>query len=491
MFPKPPRSRGVFCNRTLNMRSIKAIGYDMDYTLVDYHVEQWERRAYERARDKFAEHGWPVQGLEYDPEAIIRGLVIDTELGNLVKANRFGFVKRAVHGTRELDYEAMRTTYMRTMVDLALPRWVFINTLFSLSEACLYMQLVDLLDGRQLPPGLGYRDLYEQVRVTIDAMHVEGELKAEITGNPERFVKLDPELPLTLLDQKHSGKKLMLVTNSEWSYTVAMMTWTFDRYLGELGVKSWRDLFDVVVVGARKPEFFTTRSPFFEIVTDEGLLKPVVGALKPGAAYFGGSAAQVERHLGISGDEILYVGDHMFGDVHVTKSVLRWRTGLVLRELEEEIEAIEQFQREEQELAVRMNEKEALETELSHTRIALQRMRDGYGPAVSADRSALHEKIAKLRARLTDLDHELAPLAKGAAELSNPRWGLLTRAGNDKSHLARQVERYADVYTSRVSNFLFTTPFVYLRSPRGSLPHDPSTPSGPPLATSPRGDHIE
>ncbi len=29
-----PRSRRVYCNRTLNLRSIRAIGYDMDYTLV-------------------------------------------------------------------------------------------------------------------------------------------------------------------------------------------------------------------------------------------------------------------------------------------------------------------------------------------------------------------------------------------------------------------------------------------------------------------------
>ena len=48
----------------------------------------------------------------------------------------------------------------------------------------------------------------------------------------------------------------------------------------------------------------------------------------------------------------------------------------------------------------------------------------------------------------------------------------LMRAGNDKSRLARQIERYADVYTSRVSNFLYLTPFGYLRAPRGSLPHD-------------------
>ena len=59
-----------------------------------------------------------------------------------------------------------------------------------------------------------------------------------------------------------------------------------------------------------------------------------------------------------------------------------------------------------------------------------------------------------------------------------PWWGPLMRAGNDKSHLARQVERYADVYTSRVSNLLYATPFVYLRSPRGSLPHDPLLPGG-------------
>ena len=89
--------------------------------------------------------------------------------------------------------------------------------------------------------------------------------------------------------------------------------------------------------------------------------------------------------------------------------------------------------------------------------------------------------MARLRTRLVDLDQELAPLAKAATELSNPRWGLLTRAGNDKSHLARQVERHADVYTSRVSNFLLATPFVYLRSLRGTLPHDPATPGGAPL----------
>ncbi len=83
----------------------------------------------------------------------------------------------------------------------------------------------------------------------------------------------------------------------------------------------------------------------------------------------------------------------------------------------------------------------------------------------------------KLREKLVALDAQIAPLARAHGELGNARWGLLFRAGNDKSNLARQIERYADIYTSRVSNFLLETPFVYLRSPRGSLPHD-SGPAG-------------
>jgi HAD superfamily 5'-nucleotidase-like hydrolase len=478
-----PEGRGVFCNRTLNLRAIKAIGYDMDYTLVDYHVEAWEQAAYERVRDRFVHRGWPVAHLRFDPDMVIRGLVVDTQLGNLVKANRFGFVKKATHGTRELTFEEGRTAYAREIVDLSEKRWVFLNTLFSLSEACLYVQLVDLLDEGKLEPDgppINYNDLYELVRKAIDATHMEGELKAEIMADPGKFVVRDEEIALTLLDQKHAGKKLMLITNSEWFYTAAMMNYALEPYFADLKT-SWRQLFDVVVVGARKPDFFKTRSPFFEVVTDDGLLRPVVTSLRPGAAYFGGSAGDVEKFLGLSGDEILYVGDHMWGDVHVTKSVLRWRTALILRELEQEVTALGSFRETERVLGALMAEKELLEAELSRTRLGLQRLAHGYGPTPAATREMLHPRVQSLRSRLLTLDAEIAPMAKAAGELANPRWGLLTRAGNDKSHLARQVERYADLYTSRVSNFLHVTPFEYLRSPRGSLPHDPSTPSGPPL----------
>jgi hypothetical protein len=71
-----------------------------------------------------------------------------------------------------------------------------------------------------------------------------------------------------------------------------------------------------------------------------------------------------------------------------------------------------------------------------------------------------------------ELDQRIAPLAKISNELLSPRWGPLMRCGNDKSHLARQIERYADVYMSRVSNLLAYTPYAYLRAPRVTLPHE-------------------
>jgi 5'-nucleotidase len=478
----PPPERGLFCNRTLNMRAIKAIGYDMDYTLIHYQVEAWEQRAYEHMRQRLEARGWPVGHLRFDARLSMRGLIIDTEKGNLLKANRFGFVKKALHGTRPLDFETQRTEYARTIIDLAEHRWVFLNTLFSLSEACLYAQLVDLLDEGRLPGPMGYVDLYEHVRQSLDATHMEGALKAEIVADPGRYLLPEPETALALVDQKNAGKKLLLITNSEWSYTLPMMHAAFDPYLPE-GM-TWRELFDVVIVSARKPEFFTTRASLFEVVTtpgQEGLLRPHQGPLRPGVPYFGGSATEVERSLGMSGDEILYVGDHMFGDVHVTKNVLRWRTALVLRELEDEVRAITAFHATEAQLAEKMVHKERLEADVCQVRLALQRRRQGYGPSPEQPEEELHARLLELQTQLRALDAELGPMARAASELSNPLWGLLTRAGNDKSHLARQVERYADIYTSRVSNFLYATPFVYLRSPRGSLPHDPSLPGGTPV----------
>ena len=341
--PIPPE-RQIYCSRTLNLRSIGAIGYDMDYTLVHYRTAAWEERAYSRMRELLAADGWPISGLEFDPDLVIRGLVIDLELGNVVKPNRFGYVVRAAHGTRPLDFDQQRENYRQTPVDLASPRFVFLNTLFSLSECCLYSQLVDLFDARRdrFPGVHSYSDLYRRVRSSVERAHVEGVIKAEITQNPGEYVVPDPDAATALLDQLNAGKRLMFISNAEWSYSRDVMAWSFDQYLP--GKMTWRDLFELVILQARKPVFFAHPLPLFSVVDeDRGLLEPVPGPIPGPGLYVGGDAMRVENYLGLSGAEILYVGDHVFADVRVSKAELRWRTGLILRELEAEITELETF----------------------------------------------------------------------------------------------------------------------------------------------------
>ncbi|MGI9611418.1 MAG: HAD-IG family 5'-nucleotidase, partial [Acidimicrobiales bacterium] len=443
---------------------VPAVGYDMDYTLVHYRVDEWEGAAFRTARDLLAARDWPVGELEFDPDQFTLGLVFDVELGNLVKATRFGYVVRAQHGTEMVPFDQQRDLYQDTVIELSDQRFRFMNTLFELSRAALFTQLVAIHDESPLPGINGYADLYRAVDEALSETHLTGTLKSRIVADPDLFVDLDPGIVPTLLDQRATGKQLLLITNSDWEYTRRILAYALDPYCPD-GL-TWRDLFDIVIVSANKPNFFSRTDPIYRVVDeDESLLKPHYGALEAGHVYFGGNARLVEGSLGIVDRPPLYVGDHLFGDVHVTKDVLRWRTALIARELESEIGDAETFAPKQQRLEVLMEEKVAAEQRQAALRLDRLRTDGETSAAVAAE-------LSSTTARVFDLDNRIAPLARAASELGNPIWGPLMRAGNDKSLFARQVERYADVYTSRVSNFRYQTPYAYLRAARGSLPHD-------------------
>jgi HAD superfamily 5'-nucleotidase-like hydrolase len=473
----PPHEREIFANRTLNMRTIQAIGYDMDYTLINYDVARWERAMYEYLKRRVLELGWPVEDLEYDSEMAIRGLVLDRKLGNFVKPNRFGYIKRAYHGTNPLDFNTVRRIYSRIRVDIREDRWLLFTTLFDLPVACMFAQLVDKLDRHGSSQIMGYADLVEQMISNLDAAYAEGMMRNEILKDPARYVVEDAEIPLTLLDQKHAGKKLMLITDSEWEFVGNIMAYAFDPHLPD-GM-TWRDLFDLVIVSAGKPNFFLQKQPAFELVTEEGLLKRVVGALKKGSIYAGGHAGLVEEAFGLQGGEIMYVGDHVESDVQATKNMLRWRTGLVLRELEIEFACLQKFRDQQAELSKMMTQKAELDRQQAQLRLQLQRIEQGYGPESGGSIAELRQRIDEVKKEILGLDGRIGPLAREAGMLFNPHWGLLTRAGYDKSYLTRLLEGYADIYMTRVSNFLYQTPFAYLRSTRSSLPHDGGIVGGP------------
>ncbi|KAH1147845.1 hypothetical protein GYH30_042806 [Glycine max] len=371
--------------------------------------------------------------------------------------------------------------YGRELVDLRQKsRWEFLNTFFSVSEAVAYMQMVDKLDGGIIPSNLGsfdYNGLYKVVGKALIAAHVEGRLKSEIMSNPEQFVEPDPELLFTLLDQKEAGKKLVLITNSDYHYTHKMMHHSFNRFLpNDMG---WRDLFDIVIVSANKPEFFQMSHPMYEVVTEEGLMRPCFKA-QTGGLYSGGSAQMVESSLNIHGDEILYIGDHIYTDVSQPKVHLRWRAALICRELEEEYTALIRSRGRRQSLVELINQKEVVVDLFNQLWLALQRQSKGRPAqivaATNVNKENLTERMQKLLLVMQILDGKIAPMLEADGELFNKKWGYLSRAGLwDKSHLMRQIEKYADIYTSRVSNFLYYTPFMYFGSQEQNLAHDSYT----------------
>ncbi|MEW5300941.1 MAG: hypothetical protein WDW36_003832 [Sanguina aurantia] len=486
-YPAGDPERAIYCSRTLNLRSIKAIGYDMDYTLIHYSVEAWEGRAYEYGLDSLREQGLPVEGLKFDADLVIRGLIMDKELGNLIKVDRFGLVKRAMHGTRMLSWSEIRELYGREVVNLRNEgRWVFLNTLFSVSEAVMYMQLVDRLDeGKFVSSGsaVSYQQLYGLVAKALYRTHVEGKLKSEIIQvfdpldpddtpqlpkPPEKYVELDPEMAQTLMDQRDSGKQLLLITNSDYQYTARMMSYAYDRFL-PAGM-TWRNLFDMVIVQARKPDFFNYNMSLYEVVTDDGLMRPVLAATK-GGLFAGGSARMVEKALGVEGDDILYVGDHIYTDAALAKINFRWRTALIIRELEKEVEAMAIGKPHRLQLKELMLKKELVGDTFNQLRLARQRFVNGHSNDASFDdEESLNETLAQLLMVMEHLDDRIGPMLEQDGAHFNRRWGFLSRAGvNDKSQLSRQIEKYADIYTSRVSNFQRYTPYSYFSTSTAPL----------------------
>lgn len=98
-----------------------------------------------------------------------------------------------------------------------------------------------------------------------------------------------------------------------------------------LGSK-WAEFFDFSIVDAHKPKWFADRRPFHELDPLTGKLKigRRDGAPLPGQVYSGGNFAAhfayiFCRCLGscnafkqmtqARGREVLYIGDHIFGDV--------------------------------------------------------------------------------------------------------------------------------------------------------------------------------
>lgn len=475
------RERQFFVNRNLRMDQVDLVGFDMDYTLAVYHKRRVEDLSFQMTLDRLVrERGYPVEigAIRYDPDFVIRGLVIDKETGNIFKVDRHNHVGRCYHGRRRLSREERRAAYRQVRIRLDTPRFAWIDTLFALPEACLYAFIVDRVEASG--GALDYRKLYDDIRATIDAVHRDGSLKAVLTKDLGHYIVRDPELGPALHKLRSAGKKLLLATNSFHDYTDAVMRFLLDGMLPEY--PDWRRYFDFVVVGTRKPDFFTGAEPFLEL-DRTGTPFGEASSLERGRAYQGGNLALLEKMTGFSGDRVLYVGDHIYGDIVKSKRTSLWRTCLVVQELEGELAHVERMAPE----IRRLHELEALraglDDELNQARLSLpaleRRLERANGGLTPEARASLEEEVRRGKGELERLRRGHRAVAQEADALEarvedshNPCWGLLFKEGHENSRFGQQVEDYACLYTSRASNFLYHSPVQYFRAPRELMPHE-------------------
>jgi len=457
----------IFVNRTLNLKKIKAIGFDMDYTLVRYNAENFERLAYEHVLEKLhsvKKYPKQVLDLKFNYHQVIQGLVIDKRRGNLLKLSRYGQVKQASHGTSPMPFREQQETYLRKVIDVGDPTIQSLDTSFSLSNGVLYAQLIDLKDkGLALP---SYEVLAEELKEMIDLVHAEGPLKEAVAKNISTYIVKDPEIPQVLEKLKRSGKKLLVITNSEYSYTKTLLDYAIQPYLKEH--KHWSELFEVIITLSQKPRFFTERANFLSIDAKTGLMSNHFGTITPGI-YQGGHAKKLQKDLKLEGDEILYLGDHIYGDVVSIKKSFNWRTGLVLEPLIEEREVIHQAKNLQHTIDLLMKQKEHFEWEF-------YRNEDEDVQNVFFKRSQSEaptsEYLNACREDMDKINTQLSQLITQHSALFNPYWGELMRAGNEESFIAGQVEKYACIYMTKISDLLGYSPATYFRPRRRTLPHE-------------------
>jgi len=500
--PLPPERR-VFVNRHLRLDSIHAIGFDLDYTLAVYRKEPMETAQFQMTLERLVNTlGYPreVLDLKYNPALVIRGLVVDKKLGNLLKMNAHDHVCRAHHGRRPLTRDERHTQYRTRRIRLSGTRYASLDTLFSIPEAALYTALVDYFDQRRAigldiyplaerDGSVSYEKLFVDVRESIDTIHRDGSLKNRIRPDIAGYLERDPELSTALHKLRSSGKRLFLLTNSAWEYTNDVMSFLLDGVAPEY--PTWRRYFDLIVVDAGKPSFFTERTPFL-VLDDNGAARGTVtrGRFDRTTVYARGNIHDFERLAQTVGDQVLYVGDHIYGDILRSKKDSLWRTALITEEIEVEVARLVRDRAEHERLAELDHVRQRLDDEINQSKTFLARVEAAtasarspsparrYGPS---ELQSLETLAHQVRARLDTHKRALREVGQQLEELDaaidrhfNATWGRVFKEGHELSRYGSQVEEYACIYTSRVTNFAYYSPLEYFRTPRDLMPHERS-----------------
>jgi len=469
----------VFVNRSLHLEKISFFGFDMDYTLAVYKSPQYETLGFDLVKDRLIAIGYPdaIKEFQYDHTFPVRGLWFDKQFGNLLKVDAFGNVLVAVHGFKFLSPHEVRKLYPNKFVNLDDgPRVYVYNTLFHLPEIYMIACIVDFFttstrfttsdkkDGVVCDDlFMSWTSMFKDIRNAFDWIHNSWGSKKKTVEDLEFYVHKDDRLPILLDRMRDTGKKVFILTNSDYLYTKDIMTYLMAT--PSASGRDWMSFFDYVIVDGRKPGFFSDGSVARRVDTETGKLEigKHTGPFRKGQIYSGGNCESFTEMIGARGKDVLYVGDHIFGDILKSKKKQGWRTFLVVPELSQELHVwIER-----QPLMSRLDELDAALGDIF----------------MNLDSSSLEKPdISKVQQTIRDVAHRM--------DQNYGMLGSLFRSGSRQTFFASQVSRYADLYAGTFLNLLHY-PFCYLfRAPAMLMPHESTVGDTDPLGVENASDGV-
>ncbi len=445
----------------------------MDLTLVQYNIYNFEALVHKMVLKKLiANFNYPssIQKIPFHFSKSIRGLVIDKKKGNLLKLSKYEKIKTAHHGLTVIPHEVQKKIYKQTYIHLSHSRYDCIDSAFSIAFASLYSQLVDKKNTGRLKDKLpSYEQMAQDLAFSLDQAHTDGTLKNYLKSRLTQFIIRDKNIAQGLENFVLHKKKLLLITNSDYAYTDTLLKYSINPFLKNH--KKWQDLFEYSITSSKKPHFFYTKTPFLKIDPVTKKTHKHNKTLVPGI-YEGGSSHWLTKALKTDPDKILYIGDHIYGDVVRLKKDCSWRTGLVVSELKKEIEANNKSLHVDLKTKDTMAIKVLLEEKLNVLISNKIQKQNNKAKLTKAYLTKYTKEKSILKNKLSEVDDSLLALRKIKDSFYNPYWGPVMRAGTTPSFFASQVERFACVYMSTIVDFLNLCPRSHLRSEKKELAHE-------------------
>ncbi|KAB0407247.1 hypothetical protein E2I00_005866, partial [Balaenoptera physalus] len=252
----------IYANNEISLRDVEVYGFDYDYTLAQY-ADTLHPEIFSAARDILIEHYKYPEGIrkyDYNPSFAIRGLHYDIQKSLLMKIDAFHYVQlgTAYRGLQPVPDEEVIDLYGGTQhIPLYQmsgfygkgPSIKQFMDIFSLPEMALLSCVVDHFLGHGLE--FDQAHLYKDVTDAIRDVHVKGLMYQWIERDMEKYILRGDETFAVLSRLVAHGKQLFLITNSPFSFV--------DKGMRHMVGADWRQLFDVVIVQADKPSFFTDR----------------------------------------------------------------------------------------------------------------------------------------------------------------------------------------------------------------------------------------